>query len=347
MTIAQAAPAHEIPSERPAGFWDGVARSYIPPAELTIDPSVRLSAERADDVDPVTAEVIRYALLNTNFEHAELIQRLCVSPVTMLTRDYQASVLTEDGDLVCLGANLQYFSTSHAMTVKWTLEHRSRNPGINPGDIYLSNDPYVGAPHQPVTAVYAPLFVGDEIFCWVANSMHLADVGGSVQGSFCITAADAWADPPSFPPIKLVENGALREDVEQLFARQSRVPPAVKMDLRAAIAGVTATRAGLVSIASARRVISCGMVAEKNSVWRSLRNMATTRLMSWMKPMSSMRSASSSTRHSTSPRRSALPRTRSSSRPGVATRTSTPLSSARTCPPIDTPPIASALRSRW
>jgi N-methylhydantoinase B len=159
----------------------------------------------------------------------------------MLTRDYQASVLTEDGDLVCLGANLQYFSTSHCMTVKWTLEHRSANPGIHPGDIFLSNDPYVGAPHQPDTCVYAPLFIDDEIFCWVGNSMHLADVGGSVQGSFCITAADAWSDPPSFPPIKLVENGALRDDVEQLFARQSRVPPAVKMDLRAAIAGVTGT----------------------------------------------------------------------------------------------------------
>ena len=118
-------------------------------------------------------------------------------------------------------------------------------PGIRPGYIFLSSDPYVGAPHQPDTCVYAPLFVDEEIFCWIANSMHLADVGGSVQGSFCITASDAWMDPPSFPPIRLVENGALRDDVEQLFARQSRVPPAVKMDLRAAIAGVTGTIARL------------------------------------------------------------------------------------------------------
>jgi N-methylhydantoinase B len=34
----------------------------------------------------------------------------------------------------------------------------------------------------------------------------------------------------------------MRDDVEQLFARQSRVPPAVKMDLRAAVAAVTTTR---------------------------------------------------------------------------------------------------------
>ncbi len=37
----------------------------------------------------------------------------------------------------------------------------------------------------------------------------------------------------------------------------------------------------------------------------------------------------------------ALPRTRSSRRPGVATRTSTPFIIARTCLPIGTPPIAS------
>ena len=242
MTVTEAPVTHTLPEVRPAGFWDGVMRSYIPSANLQIDPRLTLHTERADEVDPVTAEVIRYALLNTNFEHADLIQRLCVSPVTMLTRDYQASVLCEDGDLVCLGANLQYFSTSHAMTVKWTLEHRSGNPGIKPGDVFLANDPYVGAPHQSDTCIYAPLFADGRLFCWLANSMHLSDVGGSVQGSFCITAPDAWGDPPSFPPVRLVEDGQLREDVEQLFARQSRTPYAVKMDLRAAMAAVSTTR---------------------------------------------------------------------------------------------------------
>jgi N-methylhydantoinase B len=242
MTVEDRPLTHALPGIRPAGFWDGVTRSYIPGEELRIPDGLALHAERAGDVDPVTAEVIRYALLNSNFEHAGLIQRLCVSPVTMLTRDYQASVLCEDGDLVCLGANLQYFSTSHALTVKWTLEHRAENPGIRPGDVFMANDPYVGAPHQPDTCVYAPVFVGERLFCWLANSMHLSDVGGSVQGSFCITAADAWGDPPSFPPVRLVEGGALREDIEELFARQSRTPYAVKMDLRAAVAAVTTIR---------------------------------------------------------------------------------------------------------
>jgi N-methylhydantoinase B len=46
--------------------WDGVARSYIPGDELRIPGSLRLHTAAAQSVDPVTFEVIRYSLLNTN-----------------------------------------------------------------------------------------------------------------------------------------------------------------------------------------------------------------------------------------------------------------------------------------
>src|SRR6202022_3961651 len=65
--------------------------------------------------------------------------------------------------------------------------------------------------------------------------------------------------------------------------------------------GVTATRAGPRSIASASSAMSFGIVAEKNSVCRLTGNFETIFRMSLMKPMSSMRSASSSTRNSTWP----------------------------------------------
>jgi N-methylhydantoinase B len=224
------------------GFWDGVAHSYIPPAELRIGGGLALHREVSEEVDPVTHEVIRYALLQVNLEHSALIQRLCVSPIVMLTRDFQTTLLTEDGELVFLGPNLQYFSNCHSLTVKWTLEHRSDNPGIGPGDVFLSNDPFVGAPHQPDTALMAPVFVEGELFCWVANSLHYSDVGGSIPGSFCIDAQDTWAEPMSWPPVKLVEGGRVRREIEELFARQSRLPHALVMDLHAALAAIGAAQ---------------------------------------------------------------------------------------------------------
>jgi N-methylhydantoinase B len=239
---------NEPPALREPGFWDGLAHSYIPSPDLCVPASVPVHEAVAEDVDPVTREVLRYALMNANFEHAALLQRLCVSPIVMLTRDFQTSILTEVGDLVFLGPNLQYFSNSHSLSIKYVLEHRAEAVGIAPGDMFLSNDPFVGAPHQPDTALLAPVFVGEELFCWVANTLHYADVGGSTPGSFCIDAADTWAEPLSWPPVKLIERDRLREDVAALFARQSRLPGALQMDMRAAIAGNQVTRARVLGL---------------------------------------------------------------------------------------------------
>ncbi|WP_433293489.1 hydantoinase B/oxoprolinase family protein [Pseudonocardia sp. CA-142604] len=221
--------------DAPAITWDGVQRGYVPGATLDVPSSLRLHSASSDEVDPVTFEVIRYSLMNINLEHGRTLQRLCVSPVTMITRDFQPSITTQEGDLVFLGPYLQYFSNSQSMTIKWILEHRAEDPGIEPGDMFLSNDPFVGSPHQPDAVVAAPVFVGDELFCWVSNVLHHTDVGGSVMGSFCVDATDMFLDPPAFPPFKLVSRGVVRTDLEQMFLRQSRVPTNVHMDLRAAI----------------------------------------------------------------------------------------------------------------
>jgi N-methylhydantoinase B len=249
MATTQAQAIEGLPEAREPEFWDGRLRSYIPRDPLPISESLPLHGETADEVDPVTHEVVRYALLAANFEHSALLQRLCVSPITMLTRDFQTSVLTEVGDLVFLGPNLQYFSNSHSLSIKYILEKRIGTLGIEPGDMFLSNDPYVGAPHQPDTALLTPVFIEGELFCWVANTLHYSDVGGSTAGSFCLDAIDTFQEPVSWPPLKLIDAGKLREDVFELFCRQSRLPGAVEMDMRAAIAGNEATRAKVLGLA--------------------------------------------------------------------------------------------------
>jgi N-methylhydantoinase B len=249
MTITETDIHAALPEARDPDFWDGRQRSYIPREPLPLPAGLPLHDATAGEVDPVTHEVVRYALLAANFEHSALLQRLCVSPITMLTRDFQTSLLTEVGDLVFLGPNLQYFSNSHSLSIKYILEKRVESLGIAPGDMFLSNDPYVGAPHQPDTALLTPVFVGDELFCWVANTLHYSDVGGSTAGSFCLDAIDTFQEPLSWPPLKLIDAGRLREDVFELFARQSRLPGAVEMDMRAAIAGNETTRAKVLGLA--------------------------------------------------------------------------------------------------
>jgi len=221
--------------------WDGVARGYMPKSPPAVDSAFPLHQEVDVEIDPVTFEVIRYGLMNINLEHADLIQRLSLSPIVMSARDFQASLLTETADLVFLGAGVLYFSNQNALTIRYILEHRGSD-GLAEDDIYLCNDPYIGASHQSDVTLAAPVFVDGRIFCWVSNAIHFQDVGGETPGSQCVGARDTWQEPMTWPPVRLVERGRLRNDIESLFVRQSRYPGLAGMDLRAGIGAIEATR---------------------------------------------------------------------------------------------------------
>jgi N-methylhydantoinase B len=121
--------------------------------------------------------------------------------------------------------------------VKWTLEHRSKNPGIHEDDMFLSNDPWVGAAHQMDVTLLTPVFHEGRLFCWITNVLHQYDVGGITPGSFCPSARDSFDEGILIPPVKIVERGELRKDIEGVYLRASRKPYLVALDLRAQIAG--------------------------------------------------------------------------------------------------------------
>lgn len=227
--------------------WDGTARGYVPSEPPAYSPVVTMHDPAPVDIDPVSYEVIRYALMSANLEHGETIARLSMSPVVMVARDFQSTLMTETGDLVYLGSGVQYFSNQNALAVKYILEHRS-SQGLVDGDIWMCNDPFIASAHQSDVSLLTPLVLDGELFCWLSNSQHFQDVGGSMPGSQITTAQDAFQDPSSWPPLRLVENGLLRDDVEHAFVRQSRVPNITRMDLRAAIGAIQATRGKILAL---------------------------------------------------------------------------------------------------
>lgn len=217
--------------------FDGRQSGYVPPAVLDIDPALRLHRPRRTKVDPITFEVIRHSLWNVNEEHGATIQRLSGSPVAMYALDLNPSILTETGEFVFFGPYMQYMSGVTDTQVKWILEHRSGNPGIRDGDMFLANDPWVGAAHQQDVMLICPVFSDGALFCWVTNCLHQYDIGGITPSSFCPSAENAYEEGILIPPVKIVEGGEIRRDIEELYLRASRKPDAVALDFRAQLAG--------------------------------------------------------------------------------------------------------------
>ena len=222
-------------------YWDGVQRCYIPPDNLEISPKVKLSSDYIpeEDIDLITYEVIRHRLWRAVWDGGLTCARMCVSPITWITRDLQPALFMENGDVVFFGPFLQYMAGMLEPDVKWILENRGENPGIKKGDVFLTNDPWIGTSHQPDVLTIAPNFVDDNIFAWSAMCEHQNDIGGSAPGSFCLNAADIWQDPQPIPPIRVVKGGELDQEFLELYKRLSRTPANLELDLRAALAGVT------------------------------------------------------------------------------------------------------------
>ena len=222
--------------------FNGVENPYVPPKVLRISPKLKLHQRWDENVDPVTYEVVRHNLWQINEEHGATIQRLSGSPVAMYALDLNPSILTEDAEFVYFGPYMQYMSGVTDTQVKWTMEFRSDNPGINEGDMFIANDPWVGAAHQQDVMLLCPVFWQDELFCWVTNCLHQYDIGGITPGSFCPSAESVYDEGILLPPLKIIENYEIRRDIEAVYLRASRKPQLVALDFRAQIAGNSTAR---------------------------------------------------------------------------------------------------------
>ncbi len=204
--------------------------------EQTLAEHVDLHTVESVDIDPVTHEILQHKFTQLVEEMGSTIENVSGSVAVTDALDFQTSLANERGEVMEIGPYISTFTSVMDLAVKWVLEHRAENPGIEPGDMFLCNDPWIGPLHQNDVALMKPVFHEGKLFSWVTAVVHQQDVGGVDAGSFVASADDIFDEGTPLPPIKIVENGEIREDLEDVYLRHSRTPPMLGMDLRAKIA---------------------------------------------------------------------------------------------------------------
>ncbi|QEC46756.1 hypothetical protein FSW04_03580 [Baekduia soli] len=269
--------------------WRSLNEGYLPDGRaLEIDPGLALHEAAATDIDPITYEVVRSRLWAINQDHMHTIRRISGSGVTVYAWDFSVSIQTELGDGVVFGPGILFFAGCADLVVKWTLEHRSGNVGINPGDVFAQCDPWVGTNHQMDAAVYAPVFVDGKLFCWVYNCVHQQEVGGIEPGGFVQQAKDTYYEATGFPPLKLIDAGEWRADLVDAWIRRSRLPELNHLELKSQVAGVDFARARLeetiatygaetvkgvmhTMVANTKEVVRSRLESVPDGTWRDVR----------------------------------------------------------------------------
>lgn len=229
MTQAYAVPGSERFASRPITDEQELRRR--------IDSSVLLHTLGPDDgVDAMTYEVVRHRLWAITEEMSDTIKRMSGSHSVTEANDFNFILTDELGNPVQVALYNVGLVGAVDMAVQWTLQHRSANPGIHPGDMFLCNDPWIGGGlHQNDAMVMAPLFHGDQLYAWVAAICHQLDLGGVAPGGVSTAAQDVFSESLPTPPVKIVRDGTLQDDVADVWTRRSRLPMLVGLDLRAKI----------------------------------------------------------------------------------------------------------------
>ena len=193
-------------------------------------------------IDPITLQVLRHRLQAINDEQIQVTVRTSGSPTVYEAFDVNSSLLTPAGESLCIGHYVLVLSMSFDTTVRYIMERFSENPGIHEGDVFYTNDPWAGAGHQNDTVMVAPMFWDGEIVAWSGLSLHEMDVGGPLAGGYGALAKDIYGEAPLIPPVKIVERGVVRVDIEDAVLRNSRTPAFNALDMRGRLAAINRGR---------------------------------------------------------------------------------------------------------
>ncbi|KAB1644134.1 hydantoinase B/oxoprolinase family protein [Gulosibacter chungangensis] len=187
--------------------------------------------QKISSLDPVTFEVLKNAFATSVDLMSEQILRTCYSFV-IYSRDFSSALCDAHGNTVMQGsADIAVHVGTLHFQAKAVMEEFGDD--INPGDVFMINDPYRGGTHFNDVSFVRPIFSEGEIIAFSQNKGHWADIGGVVPGSFYVNAKDHFGEGVRIPPVRVWRQGEFLHDVAQLIVSNTRAPEVAMGDLHA------------------------------------------------------------------------------------------------------------------
>lgn len=197
--------------------------------------------------DSITTEVLRHALETIAEEMGTALRRTALSVVIKDMRDYSAAVFDKEARLLATNLTLPTLIASMQPALTGCLSKWGDN--IKPGDVLLTNHPYMGSAHTNDLQVFVPAFDADGVLLGYAGTIaHHADWGGSVPGTVQSAALSVFEEGVLLPALKLENEGVRNDTVYDIIGANTRFPSQNFGDLRGQLAAARAGARRLVEL---------------------------------------------------------------------------------------------------
>ena len=161
--------------------------------------------------------------------------------VSTLVRSSFSTIVYESYDLSCVVLDAETNSIAQGTfgipafigSAPVTLRHMlKRFPAdtLKPGDVIITNDPWLGTGHLFDITMMRPVFRRGRIVAYTMSITHLPDIGGTGFGS---SATEVYQEGLRLPICKLYEAGQLNELIIEIVRTNVRIPEQVMGDIMA------------------------------------------------------------------------------------------------------------------
>ena len=189
-------------------------------------------------IDPISLGIMWDRLVSITDEILAALVRTSFSTNVRESYDLSCTLFDSEGRLLAQGT---YSVPSFTGTASATIRHMlDRFPAdtLNPGDIIMTNDPWLGTGHLFDVNVMRPVFNKGQLIGFTMSITHLPDIGGR---GFSATATEVYEEGLRLPICKLASGGEINKELLELIRINVRVNEQVIGDL---MANVTCNEVG-------------------------------------------------------------------------------------------------------
>jgi 5-oxoprolinase (ATP-hydrolysing)/N-methylhydantoinase A len=225
------------PGDRVTVDGTGTLRIRIavtPPAAARITPATPLAEARAlIESDPVSLEIMWARLVTVVEEMWHTIVRTAFSLIISEAQDFATDLLDPDGESLAHSPRaMPVFNFTVPIAVKALLAKFPPHTLV-PGDVLVTNDPWLCAGHLFDIAVVTPVFRAGRLVALTATVGHVGDIGGTKDS---LRAREIYEEGVQIPPMKLYRAGVANEDLFTLLGENVRKSSEVLGDVHSFVA---------------------------------------------------------------------------------------------------------------
>ena len=191
-----------------------------------------MAALKPDDFDPVSLEIFWSRLISIADESAAALLRTSFSTIVRESNDFATALMDANGDSLSENtAGIPSFVGILPRTLKHFLL-RFPKEQWRPGDLVITNDPWMATGHLPDVTMAAPIFHRGRLVGFSGSIAHLPDIGGAPWGC---DARELFEEGLRIPPVKFYSEGKQNELLTEIILGNVRVPDQVMGDLQAQV----------------------------------------------------------------------------------------------------------------